>query len=91
GLRVAPLAIGAALARRFGPAPVVFHLPMAALETWKKAPFLALYARIAEVLAAHGLAPRVVARGDARFPGPRPGDGGQQLGEPGQVQGPGWL
>lgn len=83
--------IGAAIARRFGPAPVVFHLPMAALETWRKAPFLALYPRIADVLAAHGVSPRVEARGDTRFPGPRPGDGALHLVEAGQVQGPGWL
>lgn len=84
--------IGAALARRFGPAQVVFHLPEKYLTDWQKPPHLTLYPRIAQVLARHGLAPRIVARGKGDTGhSKRAGDGNLHLVESGLVQGPGWL
>lgn len=84
--------IGAALARRFGPAEVIFHLPERYVDDWQKPAHLALYPRIAQVLAAHGRTARVVARGKGDTGhSQRPGDGHLHLIESGLVQGPGWL
>jgi|GEM_PF-18616 len=89
--------IGTALARRFGPAEVIFHLPERYVDDWQKPAHLALYPRIAQVLASHGRVPRIVARGKgdtgqgSHGQGTRPGDGNLHLTEGGRVQGPGWL
>lgn len=85
--------IGAALARQAGrPAGVVFHLPEKHFGNWRKAPHLALYPRIAEVLEAQGLAPRITARESRQTRAQDcPGDGDLHLVEGGACHGPGWL
>lgn len=70
---------------------VVFHLPEKHHDGWRKAPHLALYRRIAEVLARHGQAPVIVARtGDIMQPHRAPADGRLHVVEGGAAQGPGW-
>lgn len=85
--------IGAALVRAQGRASdIVLHLPDGFQDSFRKAPFLALYARVAELLEAHGRAPvirrRTAGVTDART---QPADGDLHLVEGGRARGQGWL
>ncbi len=71
---------------------VVFHLPEKHHDRWQKAPHLALYARIAEVLARHGRAPLIAPRSEGQTrPHRAAADGRLHIVEGGAAHGPGWL
>jgi hypothetical protein len=71
---------------------VVFHLPEKHHDRWRKAPHLALYARIAEVLAHHGRSPLIAPRSEGQTrPHKAPADGRLHIVEGGAAHGPGWF
>jgi hypothetical protein len=71
---------------------VVFHLPEKHHDRWRKAPHLALYARIAEVLARHGRSPVIAPRSEGQTRAHKAAaDGRLHIIEGGAAHGPGWL